>query len=721
MQLSGREAHDQVRAMLDETLDAGLWNALRLRQGTVLEQAQFAGGSLGKALDAAAGGEAADDREDDLWARITAERDRYWTATWHEKGDRSALQADLEAATFLVAQIEDSLSELQVDADEVARLVQSARALIERQRDQTEFEIELSEKFAAIERQRNQVDRLRSVRDTARADRDRAQEIGRSRSDQVERVSAVSAAVRELETISESAVPALEAAEGRLKEAAEATRDGRAKMTAAESALRQAVGDETYRRQQIELSQLIERFERVQAAIRRRSDAETVLEENSVDDDALTRVQEAFMEVTRADAAASAGASVVHLVARTQIDVRAGREVIALVSGEDHQVVVTDSADIDVPDVLHLTVTAGTEARSAAERVALAQSDFKEACTQAGVVDVAGAHFAAEARRDALRTLEAAGQTVAENLRDLSTEELEHKIMSLTDRIATYGVQRPEDPPLPADLDDAHDRAAKIDGKLQSLRVDLSHLEAAEADASNTLQSLQLGGAGTRANLEQARALAVRETATLDSAREGVSDEEITERLAGTEAEFAAAAAALEMGEEILEAEHPDAIEARLVTAREVLVRLSDDLREQDAKVRALRTKLEVKGDEGLAQQLDEAKSAVSRLTIQWDSLEARAEAARVLYETFAARRVEAHRRYVAPFRETIEGLARIVFGPTVEVELDDELRIARRTLGEVTIEFADLSTGAKEQLGMISRLACASIVADDGGAPGNL
>ena len=35
-----------------------------------------------------------------------------------------------------------------------------------------------------------------------------------------------------------------------------------------------------------------------------------------------------------------------------------------------------------------------------------------------------------------------------------------------------------------------------------------------------------------------------------------------------------------------------------------------------------------------------------------------------------------------------------------------------------VTLDFADLSTGAKEQLGMISRLACASIVAADGGAP---
>ena len=56
-QFTGREAHDRVRAILEETLDGSLWEALRLRQGTQLEQASFAGGSLGRALDLAAGGD----------------------------------------------------------------------------------------------------------------------------------------------------------------------------------------------------------------------------------------------------------------------------------------------------------------------------------------------------------------------------------------------------------------------------------------------------------------------------------------------------------------------------------------------------------------------------------------------------------------------------------------------------------------------------------------
>ena len=136
VQLTGREAHDRVREMLDETLDAALWEALRLRQGTQLEQAALAGGSLGRALDAAAGGEAAGDREDDLWVRITDERDRYWTATWQWKGERTALAAQVDEAAAVVSALEGSIRGLQDDADAVERLQRAAAVLTGTQRDQ---------------------------------------------------------------------------------------------------------------------------------------------------------------------------------------------------------------------------------------------------------------------------------------------------------------------------------------------------------------------------------------------------------------------------------------------------------------------------------------------------------------------------------------------------------------------------------------------------------
>lgn len=45
-------------------------------------------------------------------------------------------------------------------------------------------------------------------------------------------------------------------------------------------------------------------------------------------------------------------------------------------------------------------------------------------------------------------------------------------------------------------------------------------------------------------------------------------------------------------------------------------------------------------------------------------------------------------------------------------------LSIESRTLDDTTLDFDQLSTGAQEQLGLLARLACATLVAPDGGAP---
>jgi len=75
-------------------------------------------------------------------------------------------------------------------------------------------------------------------------------------------------------------------------------------------------------------------------------------------------------------------------------------------------------------------------------------------------------------------------------------------------------------------------------------------------------------------------------------------------------------------------------------------------------------------------------------------------------------------RAYVAPLREKLESLGRIVFGQDFAVELDDDLRVARRTLDGTTLDVEQLSTGAREQLAVLARLAVAAITAADGGVP---
>jgi hypothetical protein len=54
------------------------------------------------------------------------------------------------------------------------------------------------------------------------------------------------------------------------------------------------------------------------------------------------------------------------------------------------------------------------------------------------------------------------------------------------------------------------------------------------------------------------------------------------------------------------------------------------------------------------------------------------------------------------------------VFGTSCEVEIDSDLRICSRTLAGRTVPYESLSGGAKEQLGIETRLAGGSLVAKE-------
>lgn len=65
-----------------------------------------------------------------------------------------------------------------------------------------------------------------------------------------------------------------------------------------------------------------------------------------------------------------------------------------------------------------------------------------------------------------------------------------------------------------------------------------------------------------------------------------------------------------------------------------------------------------------------------------------------------------------------MERLGRIVFGDSFEVDVDSQLCIGARTLSGRTVPYDSLSGGAKEQLGIVARLAGAALVAKEDSVP---
>ena len=56
------------------------------------------------------------------------------------------------------------------------------------------------------------------------------------------------------------------------------------------------------------------------------------------------------------------------------------------------------------------------------------------------------------------------------------------------------------------------------------------------------------------------------------------------------------------------------------------------------------------------------------------------------------------------------------MFGPTFSVELSEDLKVVRRSLDGIELPIEQLSVGFREQLAVVTRLACASLVSKNGG-----
>ena len=112
------------------------------------------------------------------------------------------------------------------------------------------------------------------------------------------------------------------------------------------------------------------------------------------------------------------------------------------------------------------------------------------------------------------------------------------------------------------------------------------------------------------------------------------------------------------------------------------------------------------------------AQTDLERLAADNKSRFRRASSAKCLFETMREERDNARRAYVAPLKEKIEHLGRLVFDDSFQVDISEELRIASRTLKGITVPFDSLSGGTREQLSLIFRSACSMIVAKDGGTP---
>jgi len=190
------------------------------------------------------------------------------------------------------------------------------------------------------------------------------------------------------------------------------------------------------------------------------------------------------------------------------------------------------------------------------------------------------------------------------------------------------------------------------------------------------------------------------------------------DRLAAARETLAAAEERTASARRRLAEARPDDVRRRAEDAAGAAGRAGEELRTaQDERIAVL-ARLESAGERELWSDLGRARARREAARSAAAAVEARAAAADRLLRALETAREEVRAAYAEPLRRAIVELGEPLFGPGFDVELDGELAIARRTAGGSTLPFDRLSGGAKEQLSLLARLACAVLVAPGGGVP---
>jgi hypothetical protein len=709
-QLTGDEAHDRVRAILEETVDIDLWNAQRVLQSAATAPVDLSGcDALSRALDVAAGQAVAlSGAEPLLIDRIDAEYRQYFTATGKPTGDWLAAINRLRAAQDLVAECEAAVAEVD---DAVVRHGELTDALARVTLDRANAAKRLDAAREAAETVRQLTERLAGERELADAADQKCaafvaalDERRRLRVD----VDARTATIADLERTAQLTAAEVTAAD-EVKDAAEiGVVEAKVAVDACQARVDAAHHEVAAIAEQEEAARLTAKLAKIDAADRELLAVDAELAAIRFTDGSMRAIETAAAAVELAAARAELASARVELAAAADVEVRVAGEVVELSAGQSWSTSATGPTDVELPALLTVRVRPGEPAADTQAVLDAARAHLAAQLERVGVADVEAARVLDARRTELLATRDRVRATRAALTGDDSVELIRARLAELRTQLTAE----------PGDVARAKMEleAATADHRRAVTTCDVRRDEAAAAVAAATHRAT--AATVLREKLINARAELSAVGERVARQRESTSDDELAARAAaGAERahEFLARVQAVETE---LAGAAPAAVAAELDEAgrqHDGLVRRHEDAGEQ---LRDVTAALKVYGTQGRRGRLDDAKIQLEGAVAEHSRLGRRAGAVHALRSVMLRHRDDARLRYVEPFRCEVERLGRTVFGADFEVEIDAELRICSRTLAGCTVPYESLSGGAKEQLGIVARLAGAALVAKEDGVP---
>jgi len=716
---TGREAHERAEEILRETIDIDLWKALCIQQGEAVQQANLSNqSSLSAALDVAAGGHQADIREESLFEKVREEYRRYFTESGKEKNDfQKAKKSQVELETE-VSSLEGQIQNLEKDIGRAAELSGELERL---KKQEQNLQRDISEYTESIE----EIKSLETVLATASLKLESAQKSEQAakrdkevRQDLIETVSKAHKAHADLVESIKSSTTSVKKAETDMEKAQSDSTAAEAQRKEGESLLNLRRADFDYFNNKLHLEQLKERKARIDRAWEEAARAEELLAKNSVDKETLKAIMKAESSLITTQAKLEIGAPNVLLRGLTNLDFQIDDEQTTIAKDEERSLSVSDRVRVTIPGSLQMELTAGSSSSNLLKKVEDAKQKLDAACNDAGVNNADEARQSFDVRREAQQSIVRQKEIETENLRDLTYEELERKVIGLGKSVPAYPTDRVLEPNLSPNLESA-------EKELRSAEVGVEMAENAWGEARTELDAARKVRDGVSEQHQKVRVkldLKADELKRVENelarSQKTTPDDDLESELSNFTKSVHTEEENVKSAETDLSSKEPERVRTLEVTAKgslRTVEKKRDDAQKENTEVQ---TRLKVFGEEGLYEKLHATQSHLDHIQQENAAMIQRGSAAKLLYETMKDERDKVRLAYVAPLKEKIEKLGRLVFNNSFEVEVTENLEVASRTMDGYNVPFESLSGGTKEQISLISRLACAMTVSKEGGAP---
>jgi DNA repair exonuclease SbcCD ATPase subunit len=717
-QVTGREAHDVVAQMLSETVDMALWEALLVDQGekVALANIQDSAG-LAKALDDAAGAAATGSDDTDLFEAAQAEYERYFTLK-AGKSRFAAEEAAFEKAGTALKAAQQALAEVETTAQAHERSVAEVFRIKAELPRLKEIADEHGKNWQTIKSLKETVTAKGKELADARAIQGAAIDVQKNRLDLVEDVSIsqrkVVKAREELEPLQLKA----DKFKDQTKSAQLVITDLRKQAKRARAEFDLAHADEQHLQTVETLAKEQTRLNQLQEIAKDKTSSLQVAGSIQINDAALEQLRESEGRVAIARGTRNTAATKISVTAESKLVMEMDGEEISLDDAEVETRTIASQFRLRLPGVAAIEITPPQSVAELQAELEESEEALSRLMSQFGVDSLKDAVAANEKRADAQRNVDRLKAREGEILDETSVEEIEQAVVSYQAECVRYVEHRQSQQDLPAGLADASNRVSAAKSELASREAALEKAqEKADAlqkeygDLDGQLRIAQQNLAGLEAALadKEERLTKLRSDGPDAALAERAS--EATANVDQLESESATQSAKLNNSS-------PDSVEALMTNAHGAWERAKFDLIEEKQDLAVLEDRLQQAQADGRFEAKEAAERDLEESQRTLESTRRRAEAIELLWNTLNRHRNAARKTYVRPLKEAIERLGKIVFGSGFEIEIGDDWTVLTRTLNGLTLPFEYLSVGAKEQLGILARLAAAQIVAKHGGVP---